>query len=431
MKKPTRIFLPLAAVAIVTMLTAFDTPREAMSFAHTGNSWAQSTATYLVNPNFTDATAGTAAEQTAVIQRAASEWRSAGQVPFEFVYGGTTTVQTIAPNDGVNAVFYLDQDGGGALATTTWSSLANGDIFGFDIAYYDRAGANNFVWARNPNGAQFDMESVGVHEFGHALGMGHSDVTTATMYASVAPGDIQNRTLHADDIAGVQALYGTTTTGDPTLSTITPGFAWVGGGDRISLTGTEFAGGDPQTVTFDGVPATGVTVLDNGRLECDLPPGLTSGLVDVAVTHAQGTSTFSGAFFNQTIRVTQNLRVGQTGQLEMYFPSDPTLGYQATPAWGFQGGLLCSSFGAFDDTRVIPINTDSLFYGFLNGAHDPEFTDFANTLDSSGRAFIHANIPADPQLAGVVICFTAVTLDPAAQSGIRSISNAAAAMIQP
>ena len=431
MKSTIKTLLPLVAVALVLTLTAFDTPREALSFAHTGDSWAQSTASYRVNPNFTDATAGTSAQQIAVLQRAASEWRSAGQVPFEFIYGGTTTTQVIAPNDGVNAVFYLDQDGGGALATTTWSAFSNGDIAGFDIAFYDRDGAMNFVWAQNPNAGQFDIESVGVHEFGHALGMAHSDVSTATMFASVAAGDIQNRTLHSDDIAGVQALYGTTSTGDPTLSSLTPGYAWIGGGDRISINGNEFAGGDPHVVTFDGVPATDVTIIDNGRLECDLPPGVSGGPVDVGVTHAGGTSTFTAAFFNQSIRITQGLRVGQTGQLEIYLPSDSNLAFQACPAWGFQAGLSCSSFGAFDDTRVIPINTDSLFYDFLNGDHDPIFTDFASTLDGSGRAFIHANIPNDPQLIGVVICVTVVSLDSMAQSGIRSITNAAAAMILP
>ncbi len=431
MKTTFRILLPLMAVSLVLTLAAFDTPREALSFAHTGNSWAQATATYRVNPNFTDPTAGSSADQIAVLQRAASEWRSAGQVPFEFIYGGTTTTQVVAPNDGVNAVFYLDQDGGGALATTTWSAWGNGDIAGFDIAFYDRDGAMDFIWAQNPNAGQFDIESVGVHEFGHALGMGHSDVTTATMYASVAAGDIQNRTLHSDDIAGAQALYGVTTTGDPTLSSLSPGYAWIGGGDRISINGGELAGGDPHVVTFDGVPATGVTIIDNGRLECDLPPGLSGGPIDVAVTHASGTSSFVGAFFNQSVRVTQSLRVGQTGQLEIFLPSDSNLAFQACPAWGFQAGLACSTFGAFDDARVIPINPDTLFYDFLNGNHDPVFTDFASTLDASGRAFIHANIPNNPQLAGLVICVTALSIDAAAQSGVRSITNAAAAMILP
>ena len=46
--------------------------------------------------------------------------------------------------------------------------------------------------------------SLLVHEMGHAIGLGHSEVHSSTMFYSLARGQ---RTLHSDDIAGTNALY--------------------------------------------------------------------------------------------------------------------------------------------------------------------------------------------------------------------------------
>lgn len=62
-------------------------------------------------------------------------------------------------------------------------------------------------WVIGATPGSFDVETVALHELGHILGLHHSTVPGAVMFASVADGTIA-RTLTADDIAGVQSLYG-------------------------------------------------------------------------------------------------------------------------------------------------------------------------------------------------------------------------------
>ncbi|MBI5162190.1 MAG: matrixin family metalloprotease [Micrococcales bacterium] len=54
---------------------------------------------------------------------------------------------------------------------------------------------------------RFDAASVLTHEVGHLVGLGHSELAEATMYASSRPGETVKRSLAADDELGLQALY--------------------------------------------------------------------------------------------------------------------------------------------------------------------------------------------------------------------------------
>lgn len=59
-------------------------------------------------------------------------------------------------------------------------------------------------WSVGEGSFGYDFLTVATHEIGHALGLGHSEVEGALMYA----GYQGKNTLQADDIAGIQFLYG-------------------------------------------------------------------------------------------------------------------------------------------------------------------------------------------------------------------------------
>ena len=89
----------------------------------------------------------------------------------------------------------------------TWYNTASDEA--------DMALNTNFSWSAT--GGDFDIETVYLHENGHVLGLGHSEVPLSVMEAVYAG---PRSTLTQDDICGIQTLYGTpddacTTTTEP------------------------------------------------------------------------------------------------------------------------------------------------------------------------------------------------------------------------
>lgn len=84
----------------------------------------------------------------------------------------------------------------------------------------------NRNWVDDPTDttadSDFDLFTVLLHELGHALGLGHSRVSGSVMQANYLGA---RRTLHADDIAGIRAIYGFD--GSLTSSPEPPGFVFA------------------------------------------------------------------------------------------------------------------------------------------------------------------------------------------------------------
>lgn len=80
----------------------------------------------------------------------------------------------------------------------------------------------------------------------------------------------------------------------PTVASTSPSLGdTAGGGQLVTLTGTGFTGA--TGVTFDGVAATSLTVVNDTTITC-IPPAGSAGPADVAVTTSGGTGTGSGIY---------------------------------------------------------------------------------------------------------------------------------------
>jgi hypothetical protein len=184
-----------AAVAIGTVLSS-----GAGAYSVLGYTWSQASMAYYVNPANLDLPSSAI---TPAVRAGADAWRLQSDSSFMFSYAGVTT-QTTNTNDGINVVMFRNAASGSALATT-YSWFSGTRIIDADIVFWD--GGFQFVSGSGGCSGSFFIEDVATHEFGHALGLGHSAVAAATMYPSISTCSQQSRTLDADDVAAVLSLY--------------------------------------------------------------------------------------------------------------------------------------------------------------------------------------------------------------------------------
>jgi len=118
-----------------------------------------------------------------------------------------THSRTDYPNDDGKNYIYAKNTGTTDYVgqTTTYYNTSTGVAKSSDInlnMYYS--------WANSAQPGKFDVWTVFLHETGHAAGMGHSSNSSAVMYPTVKRNHL-NRSLTTDDINGIKAIYGTST----------------------------------------------------------------------------------------------------------------------------------------------------------------------------------------------------------------------------
>lgn len=185
---------------------AYEVPPGSVSAAYvtSGFKWMSGTASWGYNGE--GAPASVASQAHAVMQAAASTWSNAG-ANFQFTGGGATTAGTGAcggGTDGQNTVGWAPQSGSVLAVTCSWFTTT-GSPYRTAIEF-DMQFDPDWPWTTS-SPASVDLESVALHEFGHALGLNHSSLSAAVMYASYASGSIK-RTPHQDDLDGLYAIYG-------------------------------------------------------------------------------------------------------------------------------------------------------------------------------------------------------------------------------
>ncbi len=118
---------------------------------------------------------------------------------------------TNSPTPG-NLVRHGAIDGAGNTLAATTNTYSGSTITKMDMKF-DSA-ESWYTGSGTPSGTQKDLQSIATHEFGHGLGLSHTqsmncpgNSTNATMCAGYTSGTTHLRSLQSDDNSGVQFLY--------------------------------------------------------------------------------------------------------------------------------------------------------------------------------------------------------------------------------
>ncbi|MGB8328233.1 MAG: IPT/TIG domain-containing protein [Steroidobacteraceae bacterium] len=203
------------------------------------------------------------------------------------------------------------RDDFGNLAKHTPPTVANGKVyvatFSNQVAVYGLIAPSPQITSvspsRGPTAGGTSVTITGANfAAGAAVTVGGSAVTglavvnRTTITASTpahASGPVSVTVANPDGRSGTLSASFTYVP-PPQIVGVLPNSGPLAGGSRVTLSGANFAAG--AGVTFDGVPATGVTVIDSATLVAT-SPAHAAGLVAVTVTNPDGqTSTVAAAF---------------------------------------------------------------------------------------------------------------------------------------
>jgi len=211
--------LQVVAMTAVILLGLGMLARHVNAYTTNGHAWGVRQVPYYINPDNLYVSESSA---VAAITSAAAAWRGIANV--ELVYAGYTTGSSLT-NNGKNEVFFRN-DSSGYIAETYWWYDGTGHLVDADIVFHE--GSRFYSANLGCNGDGFYIENTGAHEFGHALGLEHSSVETATMWPNSGACETIRETPDPDDIAGLGSLYSGPSIPAPTTAPSAPSQLAVG-----------------------------------------------------------------------------------------------------------------------------------------------------------------------------------------------------------
>jgi hypothetical protein len=193
----------------------------------------------------------TASAFAAAMGRAFATWEAVPSASIAYRFGGFTA-NLPGEDDGRSVLgFQSAPELERVLASTSLLiDVVTGELIEADIFFN-----STFAWSVAPAGEanRFDLESIAVHEIGHFSGLGHSAIGETEVGANgrrvvaaesvmfplaFGPGNISDRVLRADDIAGISDIYGDDAFGNNTGSVsgrVTKGSAGVFGAHIVAF----------------------------------------------------------------------------------------------------------------------------------------------------------------------------------------------------
>jgi hypothetical protein len=204
-----------------------------------------------------------ASDPSAAVQASLKSWDVA---PIALTLAGLSDVTSVG-QDGINLITFADTPENRdsvadniAVTPTFWKryGTSNLRIVETDIVFSAR-----LTLATDGRPRAYDIQSTGTHELGHVLGLDHSPLLSATMWAYGPPEDTLARSLERDDLAGVRAIYGVAAPGTGAIT------GWVVTKEDEGVFGAHVVATDAG-----GITQVGALTTREGRFTIpSLPPG--------------------------------------------------------------------------------------------------------------------------------------------------------------
>jgi len=160
----------------------------------------------------------------------------------------------------------------------------------------------------------------------------------------------------------------------------------------------------------DTVHVTGVTQ-SNGTFPLKIGPNLTYNPAPTPGAYG----TFVSKIAEASILASGTGRIGTPVTISLLANDDPGFAYQVGTSLG-TGPIPI-------DTRTLNLSPDGLLFVSTSGFWPGIFSGYRGVIDQNGKALATIHIPNATVLIGTRLHTAFVSLDPAAPSGIRSISN--------